>query len=173
MKRIQTIFKWMTLLFFGIAISAMTFGQLIPIEFADWRHMHLFYDITLQGLPIAVLMTLTWTLKKDRPQKTNIAIGILTPTIAIGIFFLTLFLMFSYGFGAWVDEQIIYENKANPNVTIKKQLWDIGAFGYGGQRTVKLTPILEIWNWVEEIDTTEIQKDNWILVEREENIKFP
>ena len=64
-------------------------------------------------------------------------------------------------------------NKENPNVTINQQLWDIGAFGYGGQRTVKLTPILGIWNWAEEIDTTEIEKDNWTLVEREGDIKFP
>jgi hypothetical protein len=173
MKQIQKIFKWTTLLFFGIAIYAMTIGQVVPIEFADWQHMHLFYDIILQGLPIAILLTLLWTLRKDRPKNRNIAIGILTPLIAGGMFFATIFLMFSYGFGAWVDEQIIYEKKENPNVTINQQLWDIGAFGYGGQRTVKLTPILGIWNWAEEIDTTEIEKDKWTLVEREGDIKFP
>ena len=89
------------------------------------------------------------------------------------MFFGTIFLMFSYGFGAWVDEQIIYENKENPNVTINQQLWDIGAFGYRGQRTVKLTPILGIWNWAEQIDTAEIETDNWTLVQREGDIKFP
>ena len=45
MKQIQLIFKWATLLFFGIAIYAMTIGQIVEIEFADWHDMHLFYDI--------------------------------------------------------------------------------------------------------------------------------
>ena len=173
MRRIQIIFKWSTLLFFGIAIYAMTIGQAVPIEFADWHHMHLFYDIILQGLPIAILLTLVWTIKKDRPNKINITIGILTPIIAGAMFFGTIFLMFSYGFGAWVDEEIIYEKKENPSVTINQQLWDIGAFGYGGQRTVKLTPFLRIWNWVEQIDMSEIEKENWTLVQLEGDIKFP
>ncbi|MGQ1947757.1 hypothetical protein ACT3CD_11730 [Geofilum sp. OHC36d9] len=173
MKHIQKIFEWITLLFFGIAIYAMTIGQTVPIEFIDWHHMHFFYDIILQGLPIAILLTLAWTLKKDRPKKTNIAIGILTPIIAGVMFFGIVFLMFSYGFGAWVDEQIIYENRENPNVTINQQLWDIGAFGYGGQRTVKLTPILGLWNWAEQIDTAEIKKENWTLVQKQGAINFP
>ena len=41
MKQIPKIFKWITLLFFGVAIYAMTIGQIIPIEFADWHDMHL------------------------------------------------------------------------------------------------------------------------------------
>ena len=173
MRRIQQIFKWMTLLFFGIAVYAMIIGQFVPIEFADWHYMHLFYDIILQGLPIAILLTLVWTLKKERPKKTNIAIGILTPIIAGGMFFGTIFLMFSYGFGAWIDEEIIYEKKENPEVTINQQLLDIGAFGYGGQRIVKLTPFLGLWNWVEQVDTAKIDKGNWTLLQKDGDVKFP
>ena len=173
MKQIKEIFKWITLLFFGVAIFAMTIGQVLPIEFADWRHMHLFYDIILQGLPIAILLTLVWTLKKSTQKRTNIVIGVLTPVIAAGMLFITIPLIFSFGFGAWVDEAIIYESKENPNVIINQQIWDVGALGYRGQRTVKLTPILGLWNWVENIDTTEINKEKWILVRKEGDIKFP
>lgn len=81
--------------------------------------------------------------------------------------------MFSFGFGAWVDEEIIYENKENSKVTINQQIWDIGAFGYGGRRTVKLTPCLGLWNIVTEIDTATIDKNKWELVSREGDIKFP
>lgn len=173
MKRIQKIFKWITLLFFGFAIYAMTIGQIVPIEFADWHHAHLFFDIIRQGLPIAILLTLVWTLKLDRPRKTNIAIAILTPIIAGGMFIGTIFIMFSFGFGAWVDWELVYENKENPTVTIKEQIWDIGALGYGGRRTVKLTPILGLWNWVEQIDTATLDKAKWTLVQKEGEIKSP
>jgi hypothetical protein len=72
-----------------------------------------------------------------------------------------------------VNEEIIYENNKNPEVTIKQQLWDIGAFGYGGQRTVKLTPFLEYWNSVEQVNTANIGRENWTLVQKEGDIKFP
>jgi len=173
MRQIQRLFKWITLLFLGISIFSMTIGQIIPIEFADWHNTHLFYDIILQGLPIAILLTLVWTLKKERPNNANITLGILTPIIAGITFFGTLFLMFSFGFGAWTDEQIIYENKEKPEMTINTQLFDIGAFGYGGQRTVQLTPILGIWNWVEPIDTTLLEKEHWNLVQKRGDIKSP
>ena len=173
MKTIQTIFKWLTLTFFGITLFSLTIGQILPIEFADWKDMHLFYDIIFQGLPIAILLTMIWTIKNGSPKRKKITIGILTPIIAFAAFFGTIFLMFSFGFGAWVNQEIVYENKTNPQETINEQIWDIGAFGYGGQRTVKLSPTLGLWNIVTEIDTTEIEKDNWTLVQREEDIKFP
>jgi hypothetical protein len=173
MGLIQRIFKWATLLFFGMAIYAMTIGQIVPVEFADWHDMHLFYDIILQGLPIAILLTLVWTLQKARPKKANIAIGITTPILAIGMLFGSFFLMFSYGFGAWVDEKIIYRKKDDPDVTINQQLWDIGAFGYGGQRTVKVTPFFELWNLIEEVDTTNIDTEKWVSVQKEGDIKLP
>ena len=173
MRLIQESFKWATLLFFGIAICAMTIGQIIPVEFTDWNDMHLFYDVILRGLPIAVLLTLIWTIKKERPRKTNIAIGVATLILTAGTLFWTFFLMFSYGFGAWIDEEVIYEYKSNPEITVNKQIWDIGTFGYGGQRTVKLTPFLGLWNLIEEVDTVEIERNNWILVQREGDIKVP
>lgn len=68
---------------------------------------------------------------------------------------------------------MIYENKLNPEVTINRQLWDVGAFGYGGQRTVKLSKVLGLWNLVKEIDTAKIDEDDWTLVQKEGDIKFP
>ena len=173
MKRIQEIVKWLTLLFFVIVIYAMTIGQIIPIEFSNWHHTHLFYNIILLGLPIVILLTLVWALKKKRSKKINFIIGILTSIISVGIFFVSIFSMFSFGFGAWINEEIIYEKKDDPEITINQQLWDIGALGYGGRRTVKLTPLLGIWNTVEKVDTSKIDIDNWILVQKEGDLKFP
>ena len=173
MNFIQKIFFVLTLTFFGISLFSMTVGQIIPIEFADWRDMHIFYDIILRGLPIMILLTLVWTIRKKRSIRGNFIIGIVTALIAFGAYLSTIFLMFSFGFGAWVNEETIYENKDNPKQTINYQLWDIGAFGYGGQRTVKLTPFLGLWVVATKIDTTTIEKDKWTLVKRKGDIKFP
>ena len=89
------------------------------------------------------------------------------------MFFATLSLMLSYGFGAWINEEVIYAKKNAPEVTINRQRWDMGALGYGGQRTVKLTKFLRLWHWVENIDTVNIDKNQWSLVQKEGDIKFP
>ncbi len=173
MRQIQKIFKWLTLMFFGITIYAMTIGQMVPVEFVDWHHRHLFYDFILWGLPIVVLLTLIWTLKTLNTRKTNILIGIFTSIVAGAMGIASIYLMFIFGFGAWINEEMMYENKDNPGVKINRQLWDNGALGYGRKRTVKLTPFFIFWNLVEQVDTEDIDKENWILVKKEGNIKFP
>ena len=167
MKQIKQLFKWSTLLFIAISIYGFTFASVVPIEFADWHHMHLFYNTILQGLPLALLLTLVWTIKKERPLKTNISIGALTLLLTVIVFFGMFFLMFSYGFGAWVNENIIYQNKKNTHITINKQIWDVGAFGYGSQRTVKLTPFFFFFIYIEHIDTSILDKTKWILVQQQ------
>ncbi|GAA5021953.1 hypothetical protein GCM10011506_01890 [Marivirga lumbricoides] len=72
--------------------------------------------------------------------------------------------MYSFSYGAWVNKAIIYRNKKNPEVTVNQQSWDIGVFGYAGERTVKITPFLELWNRVEDIDTTKIDRSEWDLL---------
>jgi radical SAM superfamily enzyme YgiQ (UPF0313 family) len=173
MRVVQKIFKWITLIFFGITIYAMTIGQIVPLEFANWEHMHFFYDSIIGALPIMVLLTLLWTIRLDKKKVRNIIIGILTPIISVGVFYLSIFLIFLFGFGAWVNEEITYEHKENCEITINKQIYDVGAFGYGGTRTVKLTPFLGLWSFVEEVDLFAIQEDQWNLVEKEGDIKYP
>jgi len=173
MKIVQSIFKWLTLTFFVIAIFAMTIGQALPIEFADWKVMHLFYDIILQGLPIAVLLTLVWTIKKERLKRINITIGVLTPLAAVLVFYYTISTMFSVGFSAWVNWEIIYENRENSSKTINRQMLDSGALCYGPKRIVQLSPILGIWNVVTVVDTSEINKTDWVLVQKQGDMKFP
>lgn len=173
MSKLEKVFQWLTLIFFSVALYSMTLGQYIPIEFTNWRHSHIYYDIILAGLPVATLFTLVWTIRKANSKKRNILIGIATILVTFGMFILSIYFLFVFGFGAWVNEEILYENKQNPKQIISQQLLDIGAFGYGGQRTVKLTPFLGLWNITTEIDTTKIEKNDWTLVKKEGDIKFP
>ena len=173
MKIIQNTAKWTTISFFLIVLFSLTIAQIIPIEFADWNIMHKFYEIIIEGLPIAVLLTLIWTLKKSNSRKRNIITGILTVITAVIVLFLSIFLIFSYGFGAWINYEIVYEHKENSERTINEQIYDIGAFGYGGKRIVELKPFFNYWQKVQPIDTTKIETKNWIRVEKEGDIKFP
>ena len=61
----KTIF-WAAIVFIGLTIFTLTIGQILPYEFADYKLQHKYYDTIIQGLPIAVLLTLFGTLKKEK-----------------------------------------------------------------------------------------------------------
>lgn len=173
MRTVKRIYFWLIATFFVVAAYSLTFGQFLPVEFANWKYSHSFYSIILQGLPVAVLLTLICTISKNRTTKQNISIGVLTVTLAVASFFVIVLMMFPYGFGAWVNYEVVYESKENPREIICHQLWDNGALGYDGQRTVKLTPFLGLWNIATETDTAMIDKGDWRLVRKEDDIRLP
>ena len=84
-----------------------------------------------------------------------------------------MFTMFTIGFGAWTNETILYRNNADKNITINQQIFDVGALGYGGRRTVKLKPLFVFFQTVENIDITKIDKAKWTYVNEEGDIHFP
>lgn len=167
------IVKWITLLFLILVILSFTIFQNTPIEIANMHWQQYYYRFLLEGLPIMVILTLIWTLKKSNSRKQNLLIVILTTAMSIAISFYSLFLTFRFGFGTWINYNIAYENKSNPTQTINEQIYDVGAFGYGGKRTVKLTPFFKYWNKVKHVDTLSIDHKKWKRVDKESDIKFP
>ena len=155
-----------------LTIFSLTIGQIVPFEFADYKVMHNYYDLIMQGLPIAIMLTLfgTISLKKTRIQNiTYIGLTILTSVIS---FLIMVSLIFKIGFGAWTTVTTIYRHKTE-NKVIKEQLFDVGALGYGGKRIVQIKPFLRYWILPTIIDTTSIDKTKWNFVDEEGDIKFP
>ena len=68
--------------------------------------------------------------------------------------------------GIWENEFILYENKKDSKITINQQIMDLGEFGVGEARIVKLKPLLKYWIIVTKLDTTMIDKDEWLFVNR-------
>jgi hypothetical protein len=171
-KVIRKILFWSSIGFIGLTIISLTIGQYLPFEFTDYKIQSSFYDTIIFGLPFAVLLTLFGTLKKSNTKKKNWIYGLSTITLSIICFVSQLFLIFSFGFGVWTTESIIYRHKTD-NREIKYQLYDIGAFGYGGKRIVEIKPILKYWVLPTTIDTASIDKNEWNLVNEQGDIKFP
>lgn len=164
---------WITIMFILSSFFALTIGQHLPIEFKNTKISSDYYFIVFTYLPFAILLSLIGTIKKKNKIEKNWIIGIMTVIGAVACFFYLTSIMFSVGFGAWTTETILYENTDNKNITIKKQIYDAGALGYGGDRIVKLTPFLYYFRIVEETDTTKIDKSKWIFVNKEGDIKVP
>ena len=169
---IKKIIFWCSIGFIGLTFFSLTIGQILPFEFANYKIQNHFYDTIIFGLPFAVLLTLFGTLKKSNTKKKNWLFTILTILLSFFCFVSQLFLVFSFGFGAWTTESTIYRHK-NENREIKYQLYDIGAFGYGGKRIVETKPILKFWILPTVIDTAQIDKSEWKYVNEQGDIKFP
>jgi len=163
------IIFWLAIIFSTISFYSLTIAENINIEFADWRLMQKYYEIILEWLPFAVLLTLCGTMKGKNSKLKNIVIAITTITVSIFSFFIIVGTMFSIGFGAWINISTLYENRKDRNITIKEQRFDEGALGYGGIRIVKLKPLIKYWNIVTIIDTTTLNKSEWILLNKYEN----
>jgi hypothetical protein len=171
-KKIKSIVFWFAILFIAITVFSLTFGQLVPVEIADYKLSQNFYDIIMLGFPMAILLTLFGTLKKNHSKSRNWAYVGLTLCTSILSFCIMVNLIFTVGFGYWITNATIYRHKTE-NKVIKDQLYDLGALGYGRARIVELKPILKYWVLPTEVDTTKIDQSQWKRVDEPGDRKFP
>ena len=170
---IYRIIFWLTIIFIVSTIFVLTIGQSLPIEFKDNKIKNDYYNFIFNALPFSLLLTLFGTIKKKNEIGKNWAIGVLTVLSAGLSFFVLVGIMFSVGFSAWESEVILYRNQTDKNIIINQQIFDVGALGYGGHRTAQLTPFLKYFYIVRQVDTTKIDKTQWILVNEEGDIHYP
>ena len=169
------IFKlifWFSIIFIGISLWTITAGQKINYEFQNSTISNIFYNTIFSWLPFVILLTLFGSLKKRYDTLTKTTIVILTSIFSIVTFIFLFNSMFTLGFGIWVTESIIYQNKLNRKTEIRSQIYDVGAFGYGKRRIVKVDPFSCLFYKVTEIDTNRINKTEWKLVNKD-IMKFP
>jgi hypothetical protein len=171
MKIIKTIIFWIAIAFILLTIFSLTIGQKTAYEFADSKIAETFYNIIMQGFPIAIVLTLFGTLNKENTKNRNWAFIGVTILTSILCTVLMIKLIFNIGFGTWTTFATIYKHKTE-NKVIKEQRYDIGALGYGRRRIVELKPFCKYWVLPTEVDTTKIDKNQWKFVNEEGDIKF-
>ena len=115
----KTIF-WTAIVFIGLTIFALTVGQILPYEFADYSIRYKFYETIMQGLPIAILLTLFETIKLQNTKAKNWTFLGVTVLTSIFSFFIMVSLVFKIAFGGWTTVTTIYRHKTK-NLEIKEQ----------------------------------------------------
>ncbi len=163
---ILRIIFWLTIVFIVVAFYALIFGQSSTYEFADWKLSKQFYDTIMQGLPIAILLTLIGTIKRTNDKSKNITIIFTTITGSMFSFFVMASMLFSVSFLTITNDTLLYRHKANSTTVIITQVIGQGTLGADGHRVVKLEPFLKFWNKTSIIDTTRINKAGWIFVNK-------
>ena len=110
-KLIRKILFWIAISFIALTVFSLTIGQILPYEFADNKIMHGYYDTIMQGLPIAILLTLVETVRKRNSKTKNLIFIVTTILTSVLSFVIMVSLMFQIGFGAWTTMTTIYRNK--------------------------------------------------------------
>ena len=172
-KIIFRVIFWSSLLFLAIFLWTITIGQIINYEFRDYKIAGDFYNIIFGGIPIAILLTLFGTLKKHHGKTRRILTIFATVGLTALTFMFLLNNLFTIGFGVWTTFNIAYEHKADFERQIREQRYDVGAFGYGGDRVVEVKPFAKLFWKVTPVDTTKIDKTKWKRVDKEADVKFP
>jgi hypothetical protein len=130
-------------------------------------------NIQVYGIPLVILLSLFLTVDKRNGTRRNLTWIIITPIFSYAcIFLMSIVMLFSTQH--WIDFTITYQNKKDPNRTIREQLIDLGAHGYAHQgRVVEVRPTLVFFEYCVPIDTNQLQKSEWRYVNREGDVKFP
>ncbi|PZP43320.1 MAG: hypothetical protein DI598_15905 [Pseudopedobacter saltans] len=173
LKLIRRIIFYLTIIIIVSSVFALTIGQIISVEFRNNNAKGDYYYFAFTSLPICILLSLIGTIKRKNSKARNWTIGICTIFSSVICFFILLNVMFKIGFGAWVNETILYCNKSNNQITINEQIFDAGALGYGSRRIVQTRPFFYYFQTIKQIDTTKLNKDEWKLINKEGDIREP
>ena len=153
--------------FLTLLVVCLSVAGLFSIELVSHEATVAFAIGCMISVPVAVLLTLSGTLKKEYPKPKRQGIVLLTTMIAI-VIFATLYYFIPIGlWGDWVTETIVYRNKKNPSITINDQVLDIGALGYGGNRQVEIRPVLTYFQQVTRVAENGVDTTEWKRVDED------
>jgi hypothetical protein len=166
---------WAAILFFISLFGGLVLYSVLSLEFKNSGYVNDLYSYLIFLIPLTILLTMAGTINKRNSKEKNSTVMWLTFFIAIVVFVVLLSIAMFIGFGGWRNEAILYRNNKDKNISINQQIWDVGALSYdrGSKRVVKLKPLLSYFYQVSIIDTTNLDKREWMFVNEEGDIHYP
>ena len=167
--RLFKIIYLTSIFFICFWILAAILGQFVPIEFTDNQIENTFDSIRLFGFPIAILLTLSGTIK---PNDTSGSIGgkILLTLFVSGISFFFMVITLFASMCSWTTGKVFFESKQDRSIKIVERDYGCGATD-SGRPICKIFKVKNITNyliWVTEIDTNKIDKSQWVKIDTKE-----
>ena len=165
----------LTVLFSVLLILFISLFSIFSLEFQKEEYGDSFFQLCIILIPTIILSTIFWRIKRENSKTRNQSIVWSTIAIATISLLLLLLLKLKISFGGWSNEVILFRNAKTQYISINKQIWDVGALGYDRERTriVELKPLLKYFYVVKAVDTSELDKSEWNLVNEEGDIHFP
>lgn len=166
MQRFLKIIYWTSILLLCFWILTAILGNFIPLEFAYNDSEFIYDSIRFYGFPIAILLTLTGTIKEKDTSgviATKIFGTIFVSAFSVFVMFMTLFA----GMCDWTTDKVFFENNKNPTTKIVQRSFGCGATD-SSPATIKLFKVREFTRhliWITSVDTSQINKNEWTRIE--------
>lgn len=162
MKQFFKILFWFSVCSIALLIIVPIVFHLLPLEFTKNNDEIIFNNIWFFGLPAAILLTLTGTLKLKNSVGEKILKIILTILVAL------LPIVFAFataldGLCAWTTDKVLFEKINEPSVKIVSREYGCGAVDTGSptHNIFKIKYFTSHLILVSPIDTTKINKAIW------------
>ena len=117
MDKVLKIAYWTSIFLPCFWILTAILGTFIPLEFADNNNEFIYDSIRFYGFPIAILLTLTGTIKKADATSSVATKIFLTIGVAAFSVFVMVMTLFA-GMCDWTTDKVFFENIKNPSVKI-------------------------------------------------------
>jgi hypothetical protein len=172
MKLFFRILYWTSLLFIGACLLVSLLIRITPLDFASASYGNRFDVLFFGGIPAAILLTISRIGFKsmDRTGKRNTIIrGFLLSVGCLIVFFLYALMTWSDGLCRYVTLRTLFTNRTVPSTHIILRGYGCGAVDGGPPNlsTVKVKSFTPVFNYSSPVDTSKINKEEWIRVEEE------
>lgn len=135
-------------------------AALTPLEYSSPYAEKVVNTTTGICIPLAIVITLTGTLRDNESFFTGI--GKVALTIFVALFSLVIIVFTSLDFCGWSDRNTLFYNKRSPRNLIIIREYGCGVFdSYLSKEVLLVKPFLPGLNWTTEIDTMKIDHTEW------------
>jgi len=172
MKPFFKLVYYISLAYIISCIGLSILMKILPIEFSNDTYSEDFDSIFFIGIPIAILLTLSRIGFKVELSKTQIKSAIVkTILLAVTCFVLFLFyniVTFGSSMCTWTSGETLYRNSTNTSQKIIKRYFGCGATD-SSPSTVgvfKVQQITRLFIYVTKVDTTKLDRHEWINVKK-------
>lgn len=169
-NRLAKRIYWIGIILVILPFIYFIVANLLPLEFISCHFRSELQLVIAFLLPLGVILTL-FKAFRDKENYLNYILRVIfiRLILAAGLIYCMCFTSFGYLVvlsDCWVDYELLYEKKTDPEVRIVDQISDAGFFHQDGHRIVKVVPVIPGVVYVHEIDTNMLVKSEWIVASK-------
>ena len=163
MKFLRIIY-WISIFLICFWVFLPLIKSFLSLEITDHEIEDTYDLIRFWGLPVAILLTLTGTIKQD--DTSDDVGGKVSLTLFVAGF--SLFFVLLFNMCDWSTSIVLFQNKEDSDIKIVEREYGCGATD-GGEPIYKIFKVQELTKYfirVTEIDTATIGRAEWERVEK-------
>ena len=161
MYTLLKVIFWSSVGFIALILVAALLLHTLPLTFATGDDEDMFDRLAFGGLPIAILLTLTKTIKRTETKSTIVTKTVLTVVAAI----IPVLIAFATALGlcTWQTGKTLFNKKDDATTKIVLREFGCGAVDNTAPdcNVVEIKYITSHFMWISAIDTTTMDRTVW------------